>query len=78
MYGSYMLQVSYEFALPAAEPCLSPLASFLNANDTVIGRLHKYCPFMASMAASAASKLAKLMNANPLELPVSLSRMICK
>jgi hypothetical protein len=29
------------------------------------------------MEASEASKLAKLMNANPFELPVSGSRMIC-
>ena len=64
--------------IPAAEPCLSPLASFLNAYEIVIGRLHKYCPFIASIAASEASKLAKLMNAKPLELPVSGSRIICK
>ena len=42
----------------------------------VIGRLHKYWPFMASRAASDASKLAKLMNAKPFELFVSLSRII--
>jgi hypothetical protein len=42
-----------------------------------MGRLHKYCPFIASMEASEASKLAKLMNANPFEFPVSGSRMIC-
>lgn len=61
----------------AAEPWRSPLESFLNAYDTVIGRLHKYWPFIASIAASDASKLAKLMNANPFELPVSGSRIIC-
>ena len=77
-------------SLSAAEPCLSPLPSFLKAklnkcfirdlfvwagvcrfkrrgfngecvtffagtNLIVMGRLHKYCPFMASSAASAAS-----------------------
>lgn len=61
----------------AAEPCRSPFESFLNAYDTVIGRLQRYCPFIASIAASDASKLAKLMKANPLELPVSGSRIIC-
>ena len=61
---------------PAAEPCLSPLASFLKAYDTLIGRLHRCCPFIASIAASAASKLANLTKANPFELPESGSRMI--
>jgi len=42
-----------------------------------MGRLHKYCPFIASIEASEASKLAKLMNANPFEFPVSGSRIIC-
>ena len=42
----------------------------------VIGLLHKYCPFMASMAASDASKLAKLMKAKPFELPVVGSLII--
>uniref|UniRef100_A0A182UYK9 Uncharacterized protein n=1 Tax=Anopheles merus TaxID=30066 RepID=A0A182UYK9_ANOME len=41
-----------------------------------MGRLQRYCPFMASMAASDASKLAKFMKANPFELPVSGSRII--
>jgi hypothetical protein len=41
-----------------------------------MGRLHKYCPFIASIEASEASKLAKLMNANPFEFPVSGSRII--
>lgn len=49
--------------LSAAEPCLSPLESFLKANEMDIALLHKNCPFMASRAASAASKLAKLMKA---------------
>lgn len=49
--------------IPAAEPCLSPLESFLKANEMEIALLHKNCPFMASKAASAASKLAKLMKA---------------
>ena len=62
--------------LPAADPCRSPLESFLNAYDIVIARLHRYWPFMASIAASEASKLAKLMNAKPLLLPVSGSRII--
>lgn len=60
----------------AADPCRSPLESFLNAYDTEIGRLHKYCPFIASIAASDASKLAKLINAKPLEFPVSGSLII--
>ena len=62
--------------IPAADPCLSPFESFLNAYEIVIARLHKYCPFIASIAASEASKLAKLMNANPLLLPVSGSLII--
>ena len=70
--------IAMDTDIPAAEPCLSPLASFLNAYEIVIGRLHKYCPFIASIAASEASKLAKLMNAKPLEFPVSGSRIICK
>ena len=53
----------FKFVLPAAEPCLSPLESFLNAYDIVIGLLHRYWPFMASIAASDDSKLAKLMKA---------------
>lgn len=40
--------------------------------------LHKYCPFIASIAASDASKEAKLMNAYPFEFPVSGSLIICK
>ena len=38
--------------------------------------MHKYCPFIASMAVSLASKLAKLTKANPLEPPLSTSRII--
>ena len=38
--------------------------------------LHKYWSFMASIAASDASKLAKLMNAYPFEFPESLSLII--
>ena len=41
-----------------------------------MARLHRYWPFIASIAASEASKLAKLMNAKPLLLPVSGSRII--
>ena len=63
-------------SLSAADPCRSPLESFLNAYEIVIGLLHRYCPFIASMAASDASKLAKLIKANPLELPVVGSLMI--
>lgn len=48
----------------------------MKAYEMVMARLHRYWPFMASMAASDASKLAKLMKAYPLELPVSGSRMI--
>lgn len=41
--------------LSAGVPCLSPRVSFLYANVTEMGRLHRNCPFIASMAASAAS-----------------------
>jgi len=41
-----------------------------------MGLLHKYCPFMASIEASEASKLAKLIKAKPLEFPVSGSLII--
>mmetsp|Transcript_30837 Transcript_30837/g.54111 ORF Transcript_30837/g.54111 Transcript_30837/m.54111 type:complete len:210 (-) Transcript_30837:468-1097(-) len=43
----------------AAVPCLSVLVpSFLYANDTEMTRLQKYCSFMVSIAASAASKVS--------------------
>ena len=45
-------------SLSAAEPCLSPLLSFLNAYEIAIALLQRYCPFIASIAASEASKLA--------------------
>lgn len=61
----------------AAEPCRSPFESFLNAYDTDMGLLQRYCPFIASIAASEASKLAKFIKAKPFELPVSGSRIIC-
>ncbi len=32
-------------------PTASPFVSFLKAYDTVMARLHRYWPFMASMAA---------------------------
>ncbi len=48
---------------PAGVPCRSPFESFLNANDIEMGLLQRYCPFMDSMLASDASKLAKLINA---------------
>lgn len=38
--------------------------------------LHRYWPFIASIAASDASKEAKLMNAYPFEFPVSGSLII--
>ena len=60
----------------AAEPCRSPLASLLNAYETEIGLLQRYCPFIASIDASEASKLAKFMKAKPLEFPVSGSLII--
>ena len=63
---------------PAADPWRSPFVSFLNAYDTLIARLHRCCPFIASIAESLASKLAKLMKAKPFELPVSVSRIICR
>ncbi len=40
----------------AGVPCRSPLVSFLNAYPTEMARLQRNCPFMASMAASLASK----------------------
>ena len=46
----------------------------MKAYETEMALLQRYCPFMASMAASDASKLAKLINANPFEFPVSGSR----
>merc|ERR1719150_3650928 len=42
----------------AADPCRSPLESFLNAYEMEMALLHKYWPFIASIAASEASKLA--------------------
>ena len=42
-------------SLSAGVPCLSPLVSFLYAYDTVMARLHRYWPFIASMAASEPS-----------------------
>lgn len=42
----------------ASEPWRSPLEFFLNAYCTVIDLLHKNCPFMHSIARSAASKLS--------------------
>ena len=63
--------------VPAADPCLSPFESFLNAYEIVIALLHKYCPFIASIAASDASKLAKFIKAYPLEFPESGSLIIC-
>ena len=73
---SYKSLSRHKTYVPAAEPCLSPLESFLKAYETLIGRLLRYWPFIASIAASDAAKLAKLMKAKPLELPVSGSRMI--
>ena len=43
---------------PCCVPCRSPRPSFLSAYVTEMARLHKYWPFIASMAASDASKLA--------------------
>lgn len=60
----------------AGVPCRSPLVSFLKAYPTAMERLHRYCPFIASMAESDASKQSKEMKPNPLELPVSGSRII--
>ena len=39
----------------AGVPCRSPLVSFLNAYITLTARLHRNCPFIASIAASDAS-----------------------
>ncbi|KAF1765171.1 hypothetical protein GCK72_005123 [Caenorhabditis remanei] len=60
----------------AAVPCRSPFESLLNAYETVIARLHKNCPFIASNAVSEASKEAKLMKANPFDVPESTSLII--
>mmetsp|Transcript_7330 Transcript_7330/g.25829 ORF Transcript_7330/g.25829 Transcript_7330/m.25829 type:complete len:255 (-) Transcript_7330:372-1136(-) len=62
--------------LSAALPCLSPLESFLYANVTLTGLLHRNCPSIASMAASAASNESYDTNPKPREAPVSGSRMI--
>lgn len=43
-------------ATAIGEGCSLPLVSFLKAYDTEMARLHRNCPFMASMAASDASK----------------------
>lgn len=48
----------------------------MKAYETVIALLHKYCPFMASIDASEASKDAKFTNANPFEFPLSGSLII--
>ena len=44
--------------LSAGVPCRSPRDSFLNAYDTLMARPARYCPSIASMAASLASKLS--------------------
>ena len=62
-------------SLSAGVPCLSPLESFLYAYITLTGLLDKNWPFIASMAASEASKVAKLTKPNPLDSPVSGSRI---
>merc|ERR1719240_1049214 len=49
----------------AAEPCLSPLVSFLYAYETLIGLLHKNCPFIADKALSEASKESYEMKPKP-------------
>ena len=62
-------------SLSAGVPCLSPRASFRNAYWTTMERLAKNWPFMASTAASEASKQSYDTKANPFETPVSGSRM---
>ena len=65
--------------------CLSPtrllstwrLLLSININDLYLAT-ERDLPFMASIAASEASNEAKLMNACPLELPVSGSLIICE
>lgn len=59
----------------AGVPWRSPLVSFLKAYVTEMGRPPRYCPFIASIAASDASKSSKLMNPKPLEVPDSGSRI---
>ena len=65
LHGGTLLELQNvsEMRVPAAEPCLSPFESFLKAYEMVIALLHRYWPFMASIAESAASKLAKLIKA---------------
>jgi len=59
-----------------ADPCRSPFESFLNANATEMARLARNCPFMASMALSAASNVSKTTKPKPLDAPLSVSRWI--
>lgn len=55
-----------------ALPCRSPLTpSFLYAYEQWTGRLHRNCPFMASIAASADSKLSNATKPKPRDAPVS-------
>lgn len=61
---------------PSHVPCLSPLDSFLKAYEADICLLQRYCPFIASIAESLASKLAKLTNAKPFDPPLSGSLII--
>ena len=57
----------------AGVPWRSPRESFLYAYVTEMGRLHRNWPFMASMAASDASKLSKDTKPKPRLLPCARS-----
>ena len=63
-------------SLSAADPCLSPFPSFLRAYETVMDLLARNWPFMASMAASADSKLSNDTKPKPFDAPVSGSTLI--
>ena len=57
LYSTVIVQDT-RFASPIQVPCLSPFVSFLKAYEQVMGLLQRYCPSIASIAASLASKLA--------------------
>lgn len=62
----------------AGVPCRSPLPSFLNAYWTAIALFMRYCPFIASTAASDDSKSVYATKPYPFDSPVLGSRAICE
>lgn len=72
---SLLLLVDYKDTVVKSD--MRQLVEQLNKSERVeMNKSLLTCPFIASMAASDASKLAKLTKAYPFELPVSGSRMI--